>query len=79
MKVPDLIVYDVTAKLLDTDSFPQHTIAEVSPGITFIVLVIQEKLLRWKETHTQVHTRTHTHTHTHTRARAHTLTSETWV
>ena len=65
-----MIVYDVATKVLDTESFPQQTIADLSSGITFIVLFSQEKPLRWKEINTNTHTRTHTHTHTHTRTQA---------
>ena len=54
-----MILYDVTTKVLDTESFPQHNIAGLISGITFIVLFNQEKPLRWKEINT------HTHTHTH--------------
>ena len=65
-----MIAYDVATKLLDTESFPQHIIADMSSGITF-VLFSQEKPLRWKEINTQIHKHTHTHTHTHARARKH--------
>ena len=53
-----MIVYDVAKKVLDTESFPQHNIAGLISGITFIVLFSQEKPLLWKEinTHTQTHT-----------------------
>ena len=62
-----MIVYDVAKKVLDTESFPQHTIADLSSGITFNVLFSQEKPLRLKEINTHTHTHnTHTHTHTHT-------------
>ena len=67
-----MIVYDVTTKVLDTESFPRYNFAGLISGVTFIVLFSQEKPLRWKEinthTHTQtrVHTRARTHTHTHT-------------
>ena len=43
--VPTMIVYDVAAKDLDTEIFPQHDIAELISGITFIVLFSQEKPL----------------------------------
>ena len=59
LKVPAMIAYDVATKLLDTESFPQHNIAALISGITFIVL-FSSKPLWWKNTHT------HTHTHTHT-------------
>ena len=61
-----MILYDVTTKVLDTESFPQHNIAGLISGITFIVLFNQEKPLRWKEINTHTHTHTHTHIHTHT-------------
>ena len=64
-----MIVYDVVTKVLDTESFPQHNIAGLISGITF-VLFSQEKRLRWKEmithTHARTRTRTRTHAHTHT-------------
>ena len=63
LKDPAMIDYDVATTVLDTESFPQHTIADLSSGITFIVLFIQEKPLRWKEINT--HARTHARTHTH--------------
>ena len=37
--------YDVSTNVLNTDVFPQHSIAGMFPGITFIVLYSQEKLL----------------------------------
>ena len=52
-----MIVYDVAKKVLDTESFPQHSIAGLISDITFIVLFSQEKPLLWKEINT------HTHTH----------------
>ena len=61
-----MIAYDVATKLLDTESFSQHNFAGLISGITFIVLLSQEKPLRWKEMHTHTHTRAHAHTHTHT-------------
>ena len=51
------------AKVLDTEIFPQHTIAGLISGITF-VLFSQEKPLRLKETNTDTDTHTQTHTHT---------------
>ena len=41
-----MIVYDVATKILDTEKFPQHAIIDLKPGITFIVLLSQEKPLR---------------------------------
>ena len=55
LKVPAMIVYDVATKVLDTESFLQHTIADLSSDITFIVLLSQEKPLRRKETNTYTH------------------------
>ena len=46
LKVPAMIVHDVATKVLDTEIFNQDTIAELTPGITFIVLFSQEKPLR---------------------------------
>ena len=59
-----MIVYDVAMKVLDTGSFPQHNIAGLISGITFIFLLSREKPLWWKEINTYTHTHTHTHTHT---------------
>ena len=33
------IIHDVATKILDTGIFPQHTIADLSSGIAFIVLL----------------------------------------
>ena len=41
-----MIANDVVTKVLDTEIFPQHTIADLETGITFIVLFSQEKPLR---------------------------------
>ena len=60
-----MIVYDMATKELDTESFSQHTIADLNSGITFIVLFSQEKPLRWKDINTHTHTHTHTHTWEH--------------
>ena len=73
-----MFIFDTKMKALDTEIFPQHTIADL--GITFIILVSQEKSLKFnvkgnKHTHTHTHTHPHTHTH-HTRARAHTHTHQ---
>ena len=59
-----MIVYDVATKVLDTELFPQHTIADLHPGIIFIVLLSQEKPL-------------HTHTHTHRHAQNSSLKQNT--
>ena len=44
-----MTVYDVATKVLDTELFPQLNIAGLISGITFIVLLSQEKPLRWKK------------------------------
>ena len=41
-----MIANDVATKVLDTEIFPQHTIADLNSGIKFIVLFSQEKTLR---------------------------------
>ena len=46
LKVVAMIVFDVAKKVLDTEKFPQHTIADLNSGISFIVLCSQEKHLR---------------------------------
>ena len=51
LKVPAIIIYNVATKVLDTELFPQHTIADLNFGITFI-LSSHEKPLRWKKIHT---------------------------
>ena len=42
-KVPAKIVYDVATKVLDTEVFPRHNIADLNSDITFIVLLSQEE------------------------------------
>ena len=44
-----MIVYYVATKVLGTEKFAQHNIADLISGITFIVLFSQEKPLLWKE------------------------------
>ena len=57
-----MIVYELATERLDTELFPQHTIADLNFGIKFIVLLSRDKpLLR-----EGINTHTHTHTHTHT-------------
>ena len=58
LKLPPMIVFDVATKVLGTEEFLQHNIAELNSGTTLIVLFSQEKPLLWKEINT------HTHTHT---------------
>ena len=45
---------------------PQHNIAGLISGITFIVLFSHDKLLWWKEINTHMHAHTHANTHTNT-------------
>ena len=40
-----MIVFDAESKVLDTNIFPQHTIADLNSGITFTVLFSQENPL----------------------------------
>ena len=65
-----MFIFDTKMKALDTEIFPQHTIADL--GITFIILVSQEKSLKFNVKGNK-HTHTHTHT-THARAPTHTHT-----
>ena len=46
LKVVAMIVFDVAKKVLDTEKFPQHNIADLNSGISFIVLCSQETHLR---------------------------------
>ena len=71
LKVPTMIVFDVATKVLGTELFPQHNIADLNSGISFIALLSQEKLLRWKE----INTRARAHARTHARTRTRTLPS----
>ena len=45
LQVLFMIVFDVKAKVLDTETFLQHTITNLNSGITFTVLFSQEKPL----------------------------------
>ena len=45
LNVAAKIVYEVARKVLDTEVFPQHNIAGLISGITFVVLFSQEKPL----------------------------------
>ena len=38
-----MIVFDMATKAFDTERFPQHAIADLSSGISFIVFFSQEK------------------------------------
>ena len=37
-----MIAFDVATKVFDKEKFPQHTIADLKYGITFIALFSQE-------------------------------------
>ena len=54
LKVLSMTVFDVEPKVLETEIFLQHTIANLHFGITF-VLFSQEKLLQWKEINKYAH------------------------
>ena len=41
-----MIVCGVATKVLDTEIFPQHKMANLNSGMTFMVLFSQEKPLR---------------------------------
>ena len=73
-----MIVYDMATKVPGTEVFPQHHIAGLISGTTFIVLFSQETFLYGERklinTHTHAHAHTHTHTHTLTHSHTHTLT-----
>ena len=42
LEVLAMFVYDVATKVLDTEIFPQHTIADLISGITFVIFFSQE-------------------------------------
>ena len=52
-----MIVFDVAIKVLDTEKFAQHTIADLNSGIALFCLVTRSLYSESKETHT------HTYTH----------------
>ena len=55
-----MIAYTVETKVLGTEEFPQHNIADLNSGITFIVLLKEEKpLRRIGNNHTHTDTPTH--------------------
>ena len=59
-----MIVFDVATKVLDTEIFPQHTIADLNLWHYIHCFVQSEKVFTMKE-NKHTHARTHTHTHTH--------------
>ena len=56
LKVPAMVVYDMVMNVLDTRWFPQHNIAGLISGITFIVLFQSGEA-------STVEGNKHTHTH----------------
>ena len=68
-RIPAMIVYDVAKKLIDTELFPEHNIADLNSDI---FVQSREAFTVKGNTHTHTHThararaRAHTHTHTHT-------------
>ena len=48
LKVPAMTVYDVATKVLDTEVFPQHNIADLNSGITLFCSV-RRSLYRVRE------------------------------
>ena len=55
--VPAMIVYEMVMNLLDTKWFPQHNIADLISGITFIVLFQSREASTVEgNKHTQIHT-----------------------
>ena len=53
-----MIVFDVAIKVLDTEKFPQHTIADLNSGIALFCLVTRGLYSESKETHTHKQTNT---------------------
>ena len=49
-----MIVYDVATKVLDTELFPQHTIAELNSGITFFFIQPEDFAMK-ANNHTHIH------------------------
>ena len=46
LKVPPMIFYDGATKVLGTDVFPRHNIADLNPAISLFVLFSHENPLR---------------------------------
>ena len=58
-----MIVFDVATKVLDTEIFPQHTVADLNLWHYIHCFVQSEKVFTMKE-NKHTHARTHAHTHT---------------
>ena len=72
LKVPAVIAYDVVTKVLDSEIFPQHTIADLKLWYYIYCFVQSGEAITVKEnTHTHTHTQTHTYTHAHTHTYTH--------
>ena len=52
-----MIVYDVAIKVLDTKQFPQHNIAGLISGITFVLFQSGEAFMVEGNKHTHTHTK----------------------
>ena len=76
LRGPAMIVYDVETKVLDTEIFPQHTIANLNLWHYIYCFFFQsgEAFTVKGNKHTPTHTYTHTHTHTHIHAHTYTYT-----
>ena len=61
MKVPTIIVYDVATKVLDTEIFPHHTVADLNLWHYIYCFVQSGEAFTVKG---NKHADTHTHTHT---------------
>ena len=44
LKVPAMIVYDVATKVLDTEVFPQHTIADLTLALHLLFCSVRRSL-----------------------------------
>ena len=71
LEVLFLNFFKAETKVLDTEIYPQHTIADLNYGTTFVFFQLGEafRMKGNKHTRTHAHTHTHTHTFTHTRTR----------
>ena len=56
-----MISFDAKIKILDTEIFPQHTIADVNWALLLLFCSVRRSLYVERK-----YTHTHTHTHTHT-------------
>ena len=63
-----MMVYNETIKALDTEIFPQYTIADLNL-CHYINCFVQSGETYTVRGNKHIHTNTHTHTHTHTHTR----------